>query len=292
MPGHLTFQDVGGDCHIKFGHLTDSPTFAIKIATGFYLNPRLGLPSGNGVILLFDARTGAPLCLFQDGGMMTAWRTAAATALAAHCLSPVARPLVGIIGSGLQAQLTPAWTAELLPEATFVFHGRDVERTEHAARECNAAIAPSREALLATADIVITATSSHEPLFPASHARPGSHFVALGVDGPDKQELPPELFQRADIILTDDRAQCLALGDYGLAVKAGKCSAHADRPLGNVLAGECVFDRRADEISIVDLTGLAAQDIAIANWFGSRLGLIAFDAARSHSASDQGRHAQ
>lgn len=271
MPGQLLFDEAHGDCHIKFGHLTDSPSFAVKIATGFYNNAALGLPSGNGLTLLFDARTGAPQCLFQDGGMMTAWRTAAATALAAHCLSPVSAPLVGIIGSGLQAQLCPAWLAELLPDARYMMYGRDAARTAVAATACGAAVASSLDALLAAADIVVTATPAAKPLFSADRARPGTHFVALGTDGPEKQELPTELFARATHIATDDHVQCLRLGDFGRAVKAGMAKANADVALGAVLAGDTTVMRQSGDITIVDLTGLAAQDIAIAAWFGSQL---------------------
>jgi ornithine cyclodeaminase len=271
MPGQLVFDEVHGDCHIKFGHMIGSPNFTVKVATGFYDNVALGLPSANGLSLLFDAQTGAPVCLFQDGGMMTAWRTSAATALAAHCLSPVSAPLIGIVGTGLQAQLSPAWISELLPEARYVMHGRDVARTVQAAAACGATAAPSLDGLLATADIVITATPSPEPLFHVDQTRPGMHFVALGADGPEKQELPTELFARADHILTDDHAQCLRMSEFGKAVVAGQVSPDADVALGSVLSEDAVLVRQPGDISIVDLTGLAAQDIAIANWFGSRL---------------------
>lgn len=286
MPGQLVFDDVHGDCHIKFGYMSGNPTFAVKIATGFYDNVSLGLPSANGLTLLFDAQTGTPQCLFQDGGMMTAWRTAAATALAAHCLSPVPAPLVGIIGSGLQARMTPKWIAELLPQARFVFFGRDASRTTEAAAANNADIAPSLDALLATADIVVTATAAVTPLFAASRSRPGMHFVALGADGPEKHELPVDLFARAANILTDDHKQCMILSDFGKAVGAGSVRDDADFALGSVLAGDVTLKRQPCDISIVNLTGLAAQDIAIADWFGTRLiGRQARSKVRSPSAA-------
>src|ERR1700675_4050577 len=88
MPGQLTFPDVNGDCHIKYGYMSGAELFVVKVATGFYNNPQRGLAVNNGLMILFDATTGAPRCLFQDEGWMTAWRTAAAVALAAHCLAP------------------------------------------------------------------------------------------------------------------------------------------------------------------------------------------------------------
>lgn len=179
MPGHLLFEEAHGDCHIKFGHMACSPSFAVKIATGFYNNDSLGLPNANGVILLFDAQTGVPRCLFQDGGWMTAWRTAAATAIAAHSLSPVEDPLIGIVGTGLQAQLTLAWVLELMPEARFIMTGRDMTRTRKIAAASGATPVATTRELLAGADIIVTATPSATPLFDASHVRPGTHFVVM-----------------------------------------------------------------------------------------------------------------
>lgn len=272
MPGQLLFEDVRGDCHIKYGHLAGSPSFAVKIATGFQDNPRLGLPSGNGLILLFDAHTGAPQCLFQDGGWMTAWRTAAATALAARCLSPRSEPVVGIIGTGLQAQLTPAWTREVMPGARFLMTGRDISRTREAASACGAEAVGTVQDLLGEADIVITATPSTEPLFAAAAVRAGTHIVALGADGPEKQELPAELFTRAAHVVCDDVHQCAAFSDFGKAVDGGAIARDRAVALGHVLGGDVVIAREAGDITIADLTGLAAQDIAIAAWFGAKLG--------------------
>jgi len=271
MPGHLLFEEARGDCHIKFGHMAGAPNFAVKIATGFYDNASLGLPSANGVILLLDARTGAPLCLFQDGGWMTAWRTAAATAIAAHWLSPEENPLIGIIGTGLQAQLTPAWLLELLPEARFIMTGRDMTRTSQIAATSGATPVATTQELLAMADIVITATPSAVALFDSSHVRQGTHFVALGADGPEKQELPADLFARATHIVCDDVPQCTKLSDFGRAVRAGVITADDAIPLGRLLSGDQVITHSPDEISIVSLTGLAAQDIAIAEWFARQM---------------------
>lgn len=271
MPGQLLFEDVRGDCHIKFGHLKGSPSFVVKVATGFSNNAALGLPSGNGLILLFDAQTGVPQCLFQDGGLMTAWRTAAATALAAHCLSPVSAPIVGIIGTGLQARLTPAWISELLPAAHYMMAGRVPARAAEAAATCASTSAASLEEVLSTADIVITATSSSTPLFAASHVRAGTHIVAIGADGPEKQELPTDLFARAAHVVCDDLLQCQQLGEYGKAIHAGAINPGSAVQIGALLDGDIVIARQPGDITIVDLTGVAAQDIAIANLFGAQL---------------------
>jgi ornithine cyclodeaminase len=270
MPGHLVFPEANGDCHIKFGQMAGSPTFAIKVATGFYDNPQKGLPANSGLILVFDGQTGAPIALFQDEGWLTAWRTAAATVLAAERLSPRPDPVVGIIGTGLQAQLAVEWLPELMPSVRFLMNGRDTDRTQDVAAKLGAEPVKTIDDLLARADIVITATPSARELFSASSVRPGMHFVGVGADGPEKAELPVDLFARAARVLVDCPKQCAALGDFGRACGAGATVPEQAELLGNALAAPRSA-RQSDDITIVDLTGLAAQDIAIANLFAAKL---------------------
>jgi ornithine cyclodeaminase len=275
MPGHLVFPEANGDCHIKFGQMAGSPTFAIKVATGFYNNPERGLPANNGLIIIFDAQTGVPVSLFQDEGWLTAWRTAAATALAAELFAPGLDPVIGIIGTGLQAQLAVQWIPELIPAARFVMHGRDPSRASSVAAAAGAKTASTIEELLAVCDVVVTATSSAQELFSENIARPGTHFVGVGADGPEKAELPVGLFARAAHILVDCPKQCLVLSDFGRACSAGKIAPAKARLFGDVLAGQNP-KRQREDITIVDLTGLAAQDIAVANLFAKKLRATGF----------------
>jgi ornithine cyclodeaminase/alanine dehydrogenase-like protein (mu-crystallin family) len=271
IPGHLLFEEANGDCHIKFGHIVGSSNFVIKVATGFYDNGKRTLPVNNGLIMIFDAQTGAPVSLFQDEGWLTAWRTAAATALAVHCLAPCADAKVGVFGTGLQGQLAVEWIAEIMPDASFAIHGREAGRTQAVATKLGIAASRSTENMLATCDIIVTATPSKHALFDATLVRPGMHFVGVGADGPEKHELPEALFSRAAIIATDDHQQCMALGDFGRAVRDGQVSETADYSLGALLSTG-ILKLPQDAITIIDLTGLAAQDIAIANLFAKKLG--------------------
>jgi ornithine cyclodeaminase len=274
LPGQLLFSQPPGDCHIKFGHIGGSSTFAVKIATGFYDNPRHGLPSNHGLILVFDAHTGAPRVLLKDDGWLTAWRTAAATALAAATLAPEDAREVGIIGTGLQARLAIEWLPETLGIRSFAVWGRSEQKARELAEELTTPARSVRsiatvEELLEDCRIVVTATPSAAPLFGSSQARPGTHFVGVGADSPGKQELPPHLFTRAAHVLTDDHAQCLDHGDFGRAVRVGAIEEHADIMLGHVFSGQIVRQRKATDITVVDLTGIAAEDIAIADLFCS-----------------------
>ena len=276
LPGQLLFREPPGDCHIKYGHVAGGSHFAIKVASGFYDNPKLGLPSNQGLVLVFDSRTGVPALLLKDDGWLTAWRTAAATAVAASTLGPAEVTTVGIIGTGLQASLALEWLPDTLGDKPFVVWGRDHAKAVSLAGEASSAgrraIAVEQVAeLLERCNVVVTATPSVTPLFTAEQVRPGTHIVALGADSPGKQELPSELFRLASVIMTDDHAQCLDHGDFGAAVRANAVADNADVMLGHVLAGTVKLTRRASSITVVDLTGIAAEDIAIAGVFSELL---------------------
>src|ERR1700727_1657709 len=101
--GEMEFEDPPGDCHIKYGYLKRGSTFTVKIATGFWKNPEHGLPSSNGVVLVFSTKTGQLLAILQDEGYLTDVRTAAAGAVAAKYLAPSRVEYIGILGSGMQA---------------------------------------------------------------------------------------------------------------------------------------------------------------------------------------------
>lgn len=275
-PGHLLFEKPHGDCHVKFGHVAGSRLFAVKVATGFYDNPEIGLPVNNGLIVVLDANTGVPRVIIEDNGWLTAWRTAAATTLAAAALAPCEIDKIGIVGTGLQARLAIEWLPEMLGDRPFVVWGRNERKTQAFANELTGhdrdvrAIATAAE-LLSRCNLVITATPSQVALFDSELVRPGTHLVGVGADGPGKQELPLELFSRAAHITTDDHAQCLDHGDFGCAVRAGIVAENSDVMLGDLLSGRVALARRAEDITIADLTGIAAEDLAVAELFESAL---------------------
>lgn len=279
LPGQLLFPRLHGDCHIKFCALSEGERFIVKVATGFYENPRRGLPVNSGLVALFDATTGAPRVIFADQGWLTAWRTAAAAALAAHALAPRSISAIGVIGTGLQATLATQWLPETLGARPFVIHGRDPKKAEQLARSVRDAGGQARCArtlddLFATANVIVTATCAETPLFPARLVPAGVHIVALGADGPGKQELPETLFSRATLIASDDHEQCLRFGEFGIAVRAGACSSDRDVPLGHLLSGDVGVARDERAITIADLTGIAAEDLAIAELFAQCLARI------------------
>jgi ornithine cyclodeaminase len=280
MPGQLLFDEPPGDCHIKYGYSKAGAVFVIKIAIGFYGNAKLGLPVNNGLVLVLSRTTGEPVAVFQDEGWLTSWRTAAAGTLAASLAATRKPEVLGVFGAGHQAELQATWITQAMGirEVRIWARQADADQAKNLAERLRgmglAAIAGRTTGeVLEEARLVVTATPSNVPLFPAHEVRPGTHIVALGADSPGKQELDPTLFGRARCIATDDHEQCLDHGDLSYAVKAGIIPADADQSLGVLLENPEFLDLTGEDISIVDLTGIPAQDIENAALFCRLLGL-------------------
>ena len=276
-PMGLDFPEVEGEVHVKSAYLKGAPIFAVKIASGFYQNTARGLPSGSGLILVFDAETGFPAVLLDDHGYLTDLRTAAAGALAARLLAMDPLRTVAVLGSGIQARYqlralshvrswerTIAWSRDPAGLASYC-----AEMEGELGLPFTAAATP--EEALRGADLVITATPSREPLFDPAALGNHATVIAVGSDGPDKQEIPTEVLARADKIVVDRLSQCIALGEVHHAVDEGVVaidSIHAE--LGEVLIG-AKPGREEDELIVCDLTGVGAQDAAIAQVAWERL---------------------
>lgn len=274
-PGMLQLENPSGECHIKYGHLEGSDSFVIKIACGFFDNPKMGLSASSGMMLVFDAKTGVPVCLLDDKGWLTNARTAAAGALAAQAGAPPDVSRVGIIGTGEQAELQAKWTCKLLGINSVSVYGRTAAHVktyvERMAQDGYAVtIAPDVTSLMKNCNLVITTTPSTTALIMANDVQPGTHIVAMGCDNPGKQELDAALFPLASVIMVDDHDQCVHHGDLGHAVRGGLLPEDADIALGSVLSGEKPGRIADDDITIADITGIAAEDMAVAALVWSR----------------------
>ena len=270
--GYLKFDSPPGDLHIKYGHRRGDDTFVIKIASGFYDNPKQGLPSGNGMMIVLSARSGAPIATLLDEACLTDLRTAAAGAVAARYLAPKSVQAIGIVGGGVQARLqldllrhvTPCrhaviWARNPAQAAAYRVEGFEVQvasSVAEVARQCN---------------LIVTTTASRSALLLAEQVRAGTHVTAVGADAPGKQELDPKLFGKAHVRVVDSRAQCFDHGDAVHALRAGIVEEQAFVELGEVIADPRRGRTREDQITLVDLTGLAIQDIEIAKLACARL---------------------
>ncbi|OBZ94821.1 hypothetical protein ADU59_13460 [Pararhizobium polonicum] len=269
--GYLAFPERDGDCHIKYGHIAGDPSFVVKIASGFYGNPLLGLPTSNGVMLVFSASTGILEAILLDEGFLTDLRTGLGGAVATRALCRPDARRVAIIGTGIQAR----WQIRCLRHAmkqtplTFGLWGRSETKAREtanvmASEGIDVEVAPDLERLCREADIIITTTPSRTPLIHDAWIRPGTHITAIGADAPGKQELDTALVIRADRRISDRLEQSLDHGEFSTAFTSGSIAAEDCAEIGAVLGGKATGRTRSDDITIADLTGIAIQDIAIA----------------------------
>lgn len=272
---NLEVPEHGGEVHIKTGHLSGGPFYAVKIASGFSGNAALGLPSSNGMVLVFDSRTGAPAAFLLDNGFITDLRTAAAGALAAKFLARRQVNTVAVIGSGAQARYQLQLLPLVRPFREARVWGRNREKAEACVEELGQAaisdqpafsVAPSVEQAVRGTDVVITVTASRQPLLRAEWLAPGATVIAVGSDGPDKQELDVGVLARADRIVADSLPQCLRLGEIHHAVEQGAISMEkVSAELGELAAGAKPGRQSDKELIVCDLTGVGVQDVAAAS---------------------------
>ena len=263
---NLTIPRVHGEFHVKSAYVEGVPHVAVKVASGFYDNTALGLPTGSGLMILFDATTGVPSALLLDRGYLTDLRTGAAGAIAADVLAPAAIETVGMIGSGVQARHQIACLREVRQFGRLLAWSLNNDRASRYCAEMrerwgvDARVADGPETVVRAADLLVTATPARAPIVQAAWLRPGIHITAVGADSPGKQELESHCLSRADRLVVDRLAQCLAFGELA---HAPGTPAHAE--LGEIVAG-LKPGRTADaQITVADLTGVGFQDTVIAS---------------------------
>ncbi len=278
MPPILSMDlpEANGEVDVKTAYIPGFDGFAIKVSPGFFDNPKLGLPSLNGLMILFSSTTGLVQAVFLDNGYLTDIRTAAAGAVAARHLAPEVVTTAGVIGTGVQARLQIKAAHLVRPFTRVLVHGRDPAK----AAACAADLArdlgieadvTDAEALVRNAQLVVTSTPSRVPLVRAEWLHLGLHITAMGADQAGKNEIDPAALAAADLYVCDRVSQCAVSGELEAARAAGLM---ADTPpeLGEVITGAHPGRTAQDQITICDLTGTGAQDTAIASHAARVLG--------------------
>ena len=265
--GELLFDAPPGDAHIKYGYIRGDRWFVIKVATGFYDNPKVNLPSNSGLMLIFDARTGLPHMVLLDEGHLTNVRTAAAGAYAAKLLAPPNVECIGVIGSGVQARMQLEYLESVTPCRKVCVFARDAEKkhtyaSEMGEKSYDVIIADTPAEVAANAALIVTTTASNQPLLHAKDIRQGTHITAMGSDTPHKQELAVDILAKCDVLAVDSIAQCRERGESFHAISAGVIQEKKLAELGALARREGPL-RSDDAVTVADLTGVAVQDIEI-----------------------------
>ena len=265
--GELLFEKPKGDAHIKYGYIKNDDYYVIKIASGFYENVKLGIPSSQGLMLLFDQKTGVPKAVLLDEGYLTDIRTAAAGALAAKYFAPKNIKAIGIVGTGMQAKLQLQYLQEYTPCTKVWVWGRNLKNTEIFVKEFeadfNIHIAKTIAELARHCNLIVTTTPSELVLLKADDIQKGTHITAVGSDTEQKQELESKILKKADIVIADSIPQSKNRGEIYRAVTDGEISEKKIIELGTAIQNPKLQRTNEDQITIVDLTGVAVQDIMI-----------------------------
>lgn len=269
---HLAIEQFNGEVDVKTAYVPGVDSFAIKTSAGFFDNPKLGLPSLSGLMILYSARTGQIEALLLDNGYLTDIRTAAAGGVTARLLAREDAACAGILGGGAQARLQLEALCLVRPIRRARIWARRLEQAKETAAQMSAklgievtAVNQARQAVEGC-DVVVTTTPAREPLVFAEWLSPGQHITAMGSDADYKNELDPAVVGSADLYVCDRVSQCAKLGELHHAIDAGLMDVVSDIPdIASIITGERPGRTSPDAITVADLTGTGVQDTGIAN---------------------------
>ena len=265
--GELIMDQPRGEVHIKYGYIKGGDHYVIKIASGFPDNEKDGIKPGQGMMLLFSIKTGEPEAILIDDANLTDIRTAIAGAIASHALSNQGVESLAIVGTGVQSRYQARYISELMKVKKISIWGRDSIKADKVKADLSyldVNIETDIEKLVTESSLIVTTTSSKDPLIQSEWVKPGTHITAVGSDTPEKCELDPKLLSRADLIVADSLQQNLIRGEIYQAIKKSLISSESIIELGQIFAKQNPVRLSEDYITIADLTGVAVQDLIIA----------------------------
>ena len=267
----LDIAKYHGESDVKAAYIEGLDSYAIKVASGFFNNPKLGLPSSNGLMILLDSQTGVLKSVLLDKGYLTDVRTAIAGAIAAKHLSNRDASNAGIIGAGIQAkmQLEALLLVRKIKSANL--WSRDSEKTKIFAENLkktiniNINLCETPHEVVNLSEIVITTTPSKSPIIKSEWLKKGLHITAMGSDAEQKNELDPQIIKDCDLYIPDNQSQTSILGELHHAIKNGIISSEIEfNDLGKIILDPSLGRKNINDITIADLTGTGVQDTAIA----------------------------
>jgi len=267
----VDIEKYHGESDVKAAYIEGLDSFAVKVASGFFNNPKLGLPSSNGLMILLDSQTGVIKSVLLDKGYLTDVRTAIAGAIASKYLSNPESSTVAIIGTGIQARMQLEALTLVRDIKNVNVWSRDIKKT-HAYIEdvskninLNFTAFDNTNAVVNNADILITTTPSKKPLVDYSSLPKGIHITAMGSDAEEKNELEPDIIKNCDVYVPDSQAQTSILGELNHAIKNNLIKSDMIfNDLGKIIINPELGRKNNDDITVADLTGTGVQDTAIA----------------------------
>lgn len=250
--------------------MTEERVLGTKLVWAYPENPKRGLQTIGALYVLSDYETGSPLAV-MDAGFITGLRTAAASAVATRFLAREDARTLGIFGTGVQGEFHVLAIPAVRQIDRILVWGRSPEKSrEFATRmqgRSQAAIEPGESVeAVAGADIVVTGTTAHEPLFPGQAVKPGAHVNGVGSHAPKVRELDSELVARSRIVVDTYQAAFAEAGDLLLPIEEGRISRdHVAAEVGEVVLGTKPGRERPDQVTLFKSCGAAFQDAVTAS---------------------------
>lgn len=233
-------------------------------------NPKKGLPSVMGTILLNDSKTGELLCVMQ-ASELTAWRTGAAGAIASKACAVQKPRKLALVGAGVQAHYQLNCHVAMFNSLVITVWSQDHHQASCFAEQykkigMNIRIAASVQECIKDADIVVTVTPSKQPIVKEAWLKPGVHINAIGADAPGKQELEESILFHSRVFV-DDIEQSTHSGEINKAFHAGRFKkSNIKGTLSDVLLKKKKARLSHSDITVFDSTGLAVQDMVFADY--------------------------
>jgi ornithine cyclodeaminase/alanine dehydrogenase-like protein (mu-crystallin family) len=246
------FDRVGGTLGLKAG--------------GYWPNnlDKHGVINHQSTVFLFDPDTGM-VSAMVGGNFSTALRTAAASSVSINHLARKDARVMGMVGAGHQAkfQLRAALEQRQFDKVIgWNYHPEMLSNLEEVATEAGLPFEAVELAGLQEADVIISITSSFDPILLREHVSPGTHIACMGTDTKGKQEASADLVATATVF-TDEVAQSVSIGECQHAIAAGLIAEADIAEIGAVINGTHPGRSSDDEITLFDGTGVGLQDLAV-----------------------------
>jgi len=233
----------------------------IKLVSVFHDNKRLGIPSHQALICLFDPETGTPIS-FMDGTYITALRTAGAAALSTRLLARTDTRVLAIVGAGVQGNSHLKMLSRVRPFSEIRIASRHFAHAEQlAATDTRARAVESAEEAVRGSDVVCLCTNAGEPVVSLDWLAPGMHITSVGY-APPGGELDPKVIEQGRLFVETRLA--FEPPPVGCGELAG-FDAGVGTELGEVLLGRSLGRQSQDELTIYKAMGHACEDMAAAS---------------------------
>jgi ornithine cyclodeaminase len=275
--GEMIFEDPPGDTHIKYGYIKGDDFYVIKIASGFYQNVQINLPSSSGLMLVFSQKTGVLETVLLDEGFLTNVRTAVAGEIVAKYMAPKEVTTIGVFGTGMMARMQVQYLKSVTDCNRIIVWGRSEASIqsykadmENEGYEVQTTL--ESEAVTDVSNLILMTTPSSVPLINADQVKRGTHITAMGSDTAHKQELDAQILGAADIIIADSLSQCQERGEVYKALLTNDLKIDQVVELGSAIESGHRIRTSEDQVTVADLTGVAVQDVQIAKAVSAALG--------------------